>query len=105
MNIKPLGNRIVLKIDEVPSEIVTASGLIVPDFNDIKKQNTQTGIVTAVGPGTKGKDGKYIPSVLKEGDWVVFNHHGLFKCEINTENGIETFVYISENDIVAVLEK
>ena len=105
MKIKPLGNRIVLKIDDVPEEIITKGGIIVPDFNEVKKQNTQTGVVLAVGPGTKNRDGNYIPSVVKEGDWVVFNHHGIFKCEINLENGYESFLYISENDIVAVLEK
>jgi chaperonin GroES len=105
MKIKPLGNRIVIKIDDVPSEIITKGGIIVPDFNEVKKQNTQTGIVKAVGPGTRTKDGNYNPSVVKVGDWVVFNHHGLFKCEINQSDGLETFLYISENDIVAILEK
>lgn len=106
MKIKPLGNRIVIKQDDVPSERITKAGIIVPDVNEIRKQNVQTGTVMAVGPGVRNKDGSYNKSVLKEGDWVVYNHHALFKCDIIKEDGEEdSFIYISENDIVAVIEK
>lgn len=104
MNFKPLGNRVIIELDEIPAERMSASGIILPDFNDVKKQNTQTGKVVAVGPGVKNKEGKYVPSILKKDDWVVINHHALFKCEVISGDNAETFLYLSENDIVAIIE-
>jgi len=105
MKVKPLGNRIIIKQDDVPEERVTKAGIIVPDVDGIKKQNVQTGVVVEVGPGSKNKEGKYIPSIIQKGDWVVYNHHALLKCDILTDQEETSFVYISENDIVAIIEK
>jgi len=105
MKIKPLSNRLVIKLDEIPSEVVTKAGIILVDVGDVKKMNVQTGIVISVGPGVRNQNGEYIPSYIKEGDWIVFNHHAVFRCEVFNGEVNEAFLYVSENDVVAVLEK
>lgn len=67
MNIKPLGDRIVLKVLE--AEEKTASGIVLPDT---AKEKPQQGKVLAVGPGKYSDDGKLLPMSVKEGDTVLF---------------------------------
>ena len=56
MNLKPLGDRIVVKPQD-EEESRTASGLVIPDT---AKEKPQLGEVLAVGPG-EIKDGERIP--------------------------------------------
>ena len=60
INIKPLGDRVVLK--PLEAETTTASGLIIPDS---AKEKQQKGTVVAVGNGTKDE-----PMTVKVGDIV-----------------------------------
>ena len=48
MKVKPLGDRVLIKVQE--SESKTASGIIIPQT---AQEKTQNGVVVAVGPGTK----------------------------------------------------
>ena len=67
MNLKPLGDRIVVKPQD-EEESRTASGLVIPDT---AKEKPQLGEVLAVGPG-EVKDGERIPMDVNVGD-VVFS--------------------------------
>lgn len=67
MNLKPLGDRVVVKADE--AETTTASGLYLAKET---KEKPQTGTVLAVGPGKLGKTGEYLPMPVAEGDRVVY---------------------------------
>ena len=51
INIKPLGSRVIIKVDEIPMEYITESIIVVPDHGNIRKMATQTGVVVAVGDG------------------------------------------------------
>ena len=62
MNLKPLGDRVIIKQDE--AEETTASGLYLATE---AKEKPQTGTVLAVGEGKLDKDGKLIPVPVKEG--------------------------------------
>ena len=53
MNLKPLGDRVIVKRDE--AETKTASGLYIASS---AQEKPQTGIVLAVGEGKRDKDGK-----------------------------------------------
>ena len=53
MNLKPLGDRVILKQDE--AEVTTASGLFLASD---AKEKPQTGTIIAVGEGKMDKDGK-----------------------------------------------
>lgn len=100
MNIKPLGNRILVK--QLSVEEVTTSGIVLPSANDKEKPNQ--GIVKAVGAGELIE--KY---GIKVGDTIVFNGYGIAEVEV-TEEGVKEkykIVYVADDEdsqAVAVIE-
>lgn len=94
MNIKPLGDRIVLKVLE--AEEKTASGIVLPDT---AKEKPQQGVIQAVGPG-KYEDGKLVPVSVKVGDTVLFAKYA--GTEIKHEG--EELLILKETDLLAVIE-
>ena len=71
MAIKPLEDRVVIKIEQ--AEQTTASGLVIPET---AKEKPQEARVVAVGPGRVDEKGNRIPVDIKEGDVVVFSRYG-----------------------------
>lgn len=71
MNLRPLGDRVIIKQDE--ANTTTASGLFIAG-ND--KEKPQTGIVLAVGPGKLDKEGNRIEMNVNVGDRVVYSKYG-----------------------------
>ena len=65
MNLKPLGNRIVVEPSEGESK--TASGIILPET---AKEKPQEGVVLAAGPGRRLDSGEREPMDVKVGDKV-----------------------------------
>ncbi|CAN5797009.1 hypothetical protein BH23ACT12_BH23ACT12_07050 [soil metagenome] len=59
MGLKPLGDRVLIKIEE--SENSLPSGLVIPDT---AKEKPQEGTVVAVGPGSY-QDGARVPLDVK----------------------------------------
>lgn len=94
MNIKPLGDRIVLKV--VEAEERTASGIVLPDT---AKEKPQQGKILAVGPGKYGEDGKLVPMTVKEGDTVLFAKYA--GTEIKYEG--EELLILRESDLLAIV--
>ena len=93
MNLKPLGDRVIVKRDE--AETTTASGLYLASS---AKEKPQTGIVLAVGEGKLDKDGNLIPVPVKEGDRVLYGKYG--GSEI-TVDGQEVLI-LRADDLFAV---
>ena len=60
MNLKPLGDRVIVKADE--AEETTASGLFIASE---AKEKPQSGVVLAVGAGKPDKDGNLVPVPVK----------------------------------------
>ena len=81
MNLKPLGDRVIIKQDE--AEETTASGLYLATE---AKENPQTGTVLAVGEGKLDKDGKLIPVPVKEGDKVLYGKYGGTEITVDGED-------------------
>lgn len=71
MNLKPLGDRVIIKQDE--AETTTASGLFLAGDS---KEKPQTGTVLAVGEGRLDKDGNRVEVPVKVGDRVVYSKYG-----------------------------
>ncbi|HRS21204.1 MAG TPA: co-chaperone GroES, partial [Clostridia bacterium] len=69
MNIKPLGDRIIIKVIE--NEETTKSGIVLPGT---AKEKPMQGEVLAVGSGEM-VDGKKIPLELKVGDKVIYSKY------------------------------
>ena len=93
MNLKPLGERVIVKQDE--AEETTASGLYLASNS---KEKPTTGVVLAVGEGKLTDDGKYLPMPVKEGDRVVYAKYG--GTEIENEG--EKVIILRADDIYAV---
>lgn len=93
MNLKPLGDRVIVKQDE--AEETTASGLFLATE---AKEKPQSGTVLAVGDGKLDKDGNLVPVPVKVGDKVVYGKFG--GTEINVEG--EDVLILRGDDLYAV---
>lgn len=93
MNLKPLGDRVIIKQDE--AESTTASGLYLATE---AKEKPQTGTVLAVGAGKLDKDGNLQPMPVKEGDKVLYGKYG--GTEITVDG--EEVMILRADDLYAV---
>lgn len=95
MNIKPLGDRVVIKA--VEKEEVTKSGIVLPDS---AKEKPQEGEVVAVGTGKRLDNGEVLAPEVKAGDIVIY---GKFAgTEVKHEG--QEYLILSEKDILAVIQ-
>ncbi len=92
MNLKPLGDRLIVKATE--EEETTASGIVLPDT---AKEKPQRGKVLAVGDGKFGDDNERVPLDVAEGDEVLYSKYG--GTEINIEG--EDLLVLRESDVLA----
>jgi chaperonin GroES len=96
MNIRPLGDRIIVK--PLAEEEVTASGIVLPDTVD--KEKPEQGEVIAVGPGKRMDSGEISPLSVKVGDKVVFKKYSADEVKVDGEE----VLVVGEEDIVGVIE-
>ncbi|NLC83739.1 MAG: co-chaperone GroES [Ruminococcaceae bacterium] len=94
MTIKPLGDRVVIKMSE--SEETTKSGIVLPGS---AKEKPQIAEITAVGPGGV-VDGKEIVMEVKVGDRVLISKYA--GTEIKIDN-VE-YTILRQSDILAIVE-
>ena len=95
MNIKPLGDKVVIK--PAKAEEKTESGIILPGS---AQEKPHQGTVVAVGPGARDDKGNHIPLDVKEGDRVIYGKFG--GVDLKYDN--EEYVVLSEKDILVVLD-
>ncbi|MBR3964838.1 MAG: co-chaperone GroES [Clostridia bacterium] len=95
MTIKPLADRVVIKL--VEAEEKTKSGIILTATAQEKPQIAE---VVAVGPGKTGDDGAIVPVALKVGDRVIAAKYAGTEVKLD---GVE-YTIISEKDVLAVIE-
>ncbi|MDF3003119.1 MAG: co-chaperone GroES [Bacillota bacterium] len=93
MNIKPLGDRVVIK--RLEAEEKTKSGIVLPGQ---AKEQPQMAEVIAVGPGAV-EDGKTVPMEVKPGDTVIFSKYA--GTEIKYEG--DDYTILSQRDILAIV--
>jgi chaperonin GroES len=93
MNLKPLGDRLIVKAIE--EDETTASGIVLPDT---AKEKPQRGKVLAVGEGRWDEDGdKRIPLDVAEGDEVLYSKYGGTDIIIEGED----LLVLRESDVLA----
>lgn len=92
--ISPVGNRVVVRVEEA-SESKTKQGIVIPGFS---QDGYKRGEVLAVGPGTY-QDGILVPMTLKVGDKVVLGAHGYDEVKV----GDEVYYVVIESSILAKL--
>lgn len=94
MNLKPLGDRVVIK--HLEAEETTKSGII---LTGAAKEKPQEAIVVAVGPGTV-VDGEKVEMEVKVGDKVIYSKYA--GTEVTLEK--EEYVIVKQSDILAIVE-
>ena len=96
MNLKPLGDRIVVKV--LTREEKTKGGIVLPDT---AKEKPTEGEVMAIGTGKVLENGQKLPLEVKVGDRVIFSKYAGTEVKVNGEE----YVIFSERDVLAIIEK
>ena len=95
MDLKPLGDRVIVEVLE--EEQITVSGIVLPDT---AKEKPQRGNVLEVGPG-RWEDGKLVPLDVKKGDEIIFSKYGGTEVKVKGDE----YLILSARDVLAVLTK
>lgn len=95
MNLKPLGDKIVVEVIDEPQ--TTASGIVLPDT---AKEKSQRGKVLAVGSGKLLDNGERVALEVAVGDTVVFAKYGGTEVSIDGKD----LMILSERDVHAIVE-
>ena len=93
MQLKPLGDRVVVKATE--AEEKTRGGIILPDT---AKDKPQEGEVVAVGPGRVLDNGTRVTPDVKVGDKVIYSKYGGTEIKVDDVE----YLVIRESDLLAV---
>ncbi len=94
MNLKPLGDRVVLQ--QLVAEETTKSGIVLPGQGKEKPQQAQ---VIAVGPGGV-VDGKEVKMEVAVGNQVIYSKYA--GTEVNLED--EEYIIVKQSDILAIIQ-
>jgi len=94
MNIRPLGDRVVIK--RIEAEETTKSGIVLPGASKEKPQEAE---VIAVGPGGI-VNGNEVKMELKVGERVLFSRYAGNEVKVDGEE----YIILKQDDILAVLE-
>lgn len=98
LNIRPLGDKVLVKTDKTANQNKTKSGIIIPDT--VSKERPEEGVVVAVGEGRRLDDGKLVPLAVKKGDRIIFSKYGPAEIKINDEE----YLIVSESNILAIID-
>ena len=94
MNIKPLGERVVIK--KLEAEEKTKSGIV---LTGSAKERPQEAEVVAVGPGAL-VDGNRIAMEVKVGDKVLYSKNAGTEVKVDGEE----YTILKQEDILAIVE-
>ena len=94
MKIKPLADRVVIKM--VEAEETTNGGII---LTSAAKEKPQVATVVAVGPGGL-VDGKEVEMIVKVGDKVLTSKYSGTEVKVDGEE----CTIVRQNDILAIVE-
>ena len=94
MTIKPLADRVVVKIEQ--AQETTKSGIVLAGT---AKEKPQIASIVAVGPGGM-VDGKEVQMYVKVGDKVITSKYS--GTEVKFDN--EEYTILRQSDILAVVE-
>ena len=96
MNLRPLGDRMVVK--PIEQEEVTSSGIYLPET---AKEKPQQGNVISVGPGARDEDGERIAMDVSVGDIVLYAKYSGTTIKLEGKE----YLILRENDVLAIVEK
>ena len=94
MNIRPLADRIVIKV--VESQETTKSGIVLPGS---AKEKPMQGEVLAVGSGEL-IEGKRVPLEIKVGDIVLYSKYAGTEVKYDGQE----YLIVRQNDVLAIIQ-
>jgi len=96
MNVRPLGDRILIKrVEEVEK---TRGGIIIPES---AKERPLEGTVIAVGSGKRLEDGTLVKLDVKPGDTILFGKYTGTEIKVD---GVEHTI-VREDEVLGIIEK
>jgi chaperonin GroES len=95
MNLKPLGDRLVVK--PVEQEEQTASGIFLPET---AKEKPQQGKVVASGPGARKESGERIPMDVVVDDKVLYAKYAGTSIKLEGDE----YLILKESDVLAIVQ-
>ncbi len=95
MNLRPLGDRVIIKLVEVEEK--TAGGIVLPD--KAKERPTEAEVM-AVGTGRILNDGQKVPMDVKVGDRIIISKYAGTEFKVDDAE----YLILREDDILAVKE-
>jgi chaperonin GroES len=95
MNLKPLGDRVV--VEPLEQESMTASGLVLPDT---AKERPQKGTVVAAGPGARDEDGQRVALDVSVGETVLFATYAGTEFKVDGKK----LLILKASDLLAIVE-
>jgi chaperonin GroES len=96
VNLKPLGDRVVVK--PLARETVTRSGIVLPDTATTEKP--QEGEILAVGPGKVLDNGKRTTLEVAVGQRVLFAKYAGTEIKIDGQE----YLILRESDVMGIVE-
>jgi len=96
MNLRPLGDRVIVKA--ATKEEMSKGGILLPDTGN--KERPEQGEVIAVGPGKLNEQGNRMPMNVKVGDKVMFKKYAPDEIKLDGQE----YLVLAESDLMAVVE-
>ena len=97
LNLKPLGDRLIVEPIEKDEETFAGGALVLPET---AKEKPQQGMVLSVGPGRKDDDGDRIPMDVEKGHRVLYAKYAGTEVKIDGKK----LLILKESDILAIVE-
>lgn len=95
MNLKPLGDRLI--VEPIEQDEVTASGIILPET---AKEKPMQGSVLAAGPGARKDDGSRAELDVSVGDTVLYAKYAGTEVKVSGNK----YLILKETDVLAIVE-
>ena len=95
MNLKPLGDRVVIL--PIAADDHTTSGLFLPES---AKEKPQQGKIIATGPGNRDENGDRIPLDVQTTDTVLYAKYAGTTIKLDGQE----YLILKESDVLAIVD-
>jgi chaperonin GroES len=95
MNLKPLGDRLI--VEPIEQKEMTASGIVLPET---AKEKPMEGKVLAIGPGARKEDGSRIAMDVSTGDTVLYAKYTGTEVKLESKK----YLILKEADVLAIVQ-
>ncbi len=99
MRLKPVNDKIVVKVEAKKDDERTSSGIILPDAVGEKMFHAE---VVAVGEGMYTTTGAIVPPIVEVGDRILYDDMAQSPKEYKIDG--EEYVILSQNEILSVVK-